>query len=325
MPDDIDSRPVVAILGAPDDDADYGFEALAAEAELRPARSAEALRSALRGADVLAVTDFRTRWLREAWAEAAHLKWIHATSAGVDAVLFPELRASDIPVTNARGVFDAAIAEYVLGLVLAFAKDLPGTLDNQRKQRWHHRDSERIGDTRMLVVGAGSIGRRIARLARAVGMHTAGIASRARPGDDDFETIHGAGDLQAVLPRADYVVIAAPLTETTRGLFGAECLRRMKRTARLINVGRGAIVQTEALAEALRSGTIAGAALDVCEQEPLPEGHALWSMPQVIISPHMAGDFVGWRQALGRQFIDNFHRWRAGEPLHNLVDKQRYG
>ncbi|SCZ53502.1 Phosphoglycerate dehydrogenase [Thiohalomonas denitrificans] len=313
--------PTVVVLTAPDEGWPPGLESLESSAQLLLADSPEALQSSLPEADILMVTDFRTTWLRDAWHRAQRLRWIHATSAGVDAILFPELNESDIPVTNARGIFDAAIAEYVLGLMLAFAKDLPGTLEHQRKHRWRHRDSERIAGKRVLVVGAGSIGRRIGNLARASGMHVEGIASRKREGDDDFQAIHGADSLYDLLPDADYVVIAAPLNRSTEGLFGSEAFSRMQPGARLINIGRGPIVQTGALVEALQTGRIAGAALDVFEDEPLREDHPLWGMPQVIVSPHMAGDFIGWREALSEQFVENFRRWCRGAPLNNLVKK----
>ncbi len=238
-------------------------------------------------------------------------------------LMFPELVASAIPVTNARGVFDRTIAEYVLGIVAAFAKDFWRTRALQQQQRWQHRDTERIAGARMLVVGAGSIGREIARLARAVGMQVSGLARQARDDDPVFGEVYAAEELARVLPLADYVVIAAPLTEATRHLFDAAALALMKPTARLINIGRGPIVDTDALVAALRANRLAGAALDVFEEEPLPASHPLWAMEQVLISPHMAGDFAGWREALSAQFIANFHRWRAGQPLVNLVDKRR--
>ncbi|WP_303904731.1 D-2-hydroxyacid dehydrogenase [Thiohalomonas denitrificans] len=315
--------PTIAVLSAPGEGWPPGLESLENAAQLRLADSPEALQAALPEADILLVTDFRTTWLRDAWPRARRLQWIHAASAGVDTILFPELIDSHIPVTNARGIFDAAIAEYVLGLMLAFAKDFPGTLEHQRKHRWRHRDSERIAGRRVLVVGAGSIGRRIGHLARASGMHVEGIASRKRAGDEDFQAIHAAHSLYDLLPDADFVVIAAPLTRSTEGLFGTEAFSRMQPSARLINIGRGPIVETEALVEALQNGRIAGAALDVFEDEPLREEHPLWEMPQVIVSPHMAGDFIGWREALSEQFVENFQRWRRGAPLNNLVKKSR--
>lgn len=321
-------KPVIAVLSSPAETGPGGgaswpgLEPLEEDATVRPASTADQLAQALRDADVLLVTDFRTRIIRETWPHARRLQWVHATSAGVDKLLFPELIASDVPLTNARGVFDRPIAEYVLGLILMYAKDLLGTIALQRDRRWQHRDTERIEGKEVLVIGAGSIGRRIGRLCGAAGMRATGLARTARA-DADFDAVHAAEDLHRLLPKADYVVIAAPLTADTRGLIDAEALGRMKRSARLINIGRGEIVQTDALVDALRSGAIAGAALDVFDEEPLPEDHPLWGMPNVVISPHMAGDVIGWREALSAQFIDLFRRWKEGGELWNVVDKQR--
>ena len=319
-------KPIIAVLTAADEDRPPGLGPLEPRATLRFTSSRDGLVEAISDADILLVTDFRTTIAREAWPHARRLQWVHATSAGVDAILFPELRESDIPVTNARGIFDRGIAETVLGYILAFAKDFPRSLEMKRRHIWEHRDTERIDGRRVLVVGAGSIGRAIARLLRAAGMVVEGVANHARSHDPDFDTVYRAADLYDTLPRADYVVVATPLTRATRGLFGTEAFRRMAPTARFINIGRGPVVQTDALVEALRNGTIAGAALDVFEQEPLPDDHPLWEMPQVILTAHMAGDFIGWRKALSEQFIDNFERWMHREPLVNLIDKQRgYG
>ena len=324
-----ENPPVIAVLSSASSSGPSkgsvwpGLEPLEREATVRHASTSDQLTEAMREADVLLVTDFRTKIVRDAWPYARRLKWIHATSAGVDMLLFPELVESDVPLTNARGIFDRAIAEYVLGLILMQAKDLPGTLALQRERRWEHRDTERIEGASVLVVGAGSIGRRIGRLCSAAGMRTTGLARRAREDDPDFSAVHASGDLHALLPDADYVVIAAPLTEETRGLIDAAALERMKPAARLINIGRGEIVDTDALVDALRAGRIAGAALDVFHEEPLPADHPLWAMPNVIVSPHMAGDFLGWREALSAQFLDLLSRWKEGGDLWNVVDKQR--
>ncbi|MDQ4040011.1 MAG: D-2-hydroxyacid dehydrogenase, partial [Actinomycetota bacterium] len=144
----------------------------------------------------------------------------------------------------------------------------------------------------------------------------------ARQQDPDFAGVHASEELDSLLPAADYVVIAAPLTDSTRGLFDAQSFSRMKSSAWLINVGRGAIVDEADLLAALRSDAIGGAALDVFSSEPLPPDHPLWTQPNVIVSPHMSGDFVGWLEALAALFGDNFDRWRAGEPLLNEVDKR---
>lgn len=315
--------PVIALLTAPEEAPPPGLERLDGRARINHATSKEGLIAAISDADILLVTDFRTRVVAEAWPYAQRLQWIHATSAGVDALLFPELIASPLPVTNARGIFDRAIAETVLGLILFFAKDFRTTLALQKRHEWRHRETQRIQDKRVLVVGAGSIGRQIARLLGSVGMHVEGMASRERSEDHDFAAIHGPEALSEQLGKADYVVIAAPLTESTRQLFDAQAFQAMANTAKLINIGRGPIVVTQDLVEALRHGEIAAAALDVFEEEPLPPDHPLWEMNNVFISHHMAGDFIGWRSALTHQFVDNFERWLAGSPLRNTVDKQR--
>ena len=300
-----------------------GLAALGDIARFRCARTLDELRAALPGAAVLLGWDFRAGDLEQAWDVASDLRWIHWGGAGVDALLFPRLVDSDVVVTNARGVFDRAIAEYVLGAILAFAKDLPATLQLQRERRWQHRDTERIDGRHVAIVGAGSIGTEIGRLCAAAGMRVSGVARRERDGDPVFGAVRAAEALPQILATADYAVIAAPLTPHTEGLFDRAMLRHLPPWARLINVGRGPIVVTADLVAALRAKQLAGAALDVFDTEPLPADHPLWAMDNVIVSAHMAGDFVGWREQLSRQFLDNFDRWRAGQPLHNVVDKRR--
>jgi len=280
------------------------------------------LAGALAGADALFVYDFLSTAVPAAWHAADRLQWLHIASAGVDPVLFPGLVESDVVLTNSRGVFDDAIAEYVLGVVLAFAKDFARSLDLQRASRWQHRESERIAGREALVVGTGPIGRAIARMLRAVGMRVSGAGRRARVGDPDFGVVHSSAELARHLPGADYVIAVAPLTEQTKGLFDASAFAAMKPSARFVNVGRGELAVTSDLVAALRSGEIAGAALDVFETEPLPPESPLWTMPQVLLSPHMSGDFAGWRATLVEVFAANFRRWLAGEPLWNVVDKR---
>jgi phosphoglycerate dehydrogenase-like enzyme len=313
---------VVVITGAEDIAEIPGIERLAKHAELRLACDQTTLRDALRGADVLLGWSFRDTSLRAAWEAAGALRWVHWGGAGVDAVLFPELVASDVVLTNSRGVFDRAVAEYVLGLVLAFAKDLPGTLRAQCRRQWDYRLSERVDGHTALVVGVGSIGREIARLLGAVGMRVVGVARRTRTADPDFAAVHTTGALDELLGEADYVIAATPHTEQTAGLFDARRFAAMKPTARFINVGRGTLVDEAAFASALANGTIAGGALDVFQAEPLPESSPLWSAPNLIISPHMSGDYEGYPNALAEIFLDNFRRYRAGRPLLNVVDKR---
>lgn len=311
--------PSVAVLV--DRDLPPNLAEIARIAEVRTAR-ADGLGAVLDGAEVLLAWDFLTPALAGAWASASRLRWVHTASAGIDNVLTPEVAASDVIVTNSRGVFDTALAEYVLGLVLAFAKDLAGTRDRQHRHVWEHRDTERVAGSTAVIVGVGPIGRATARLLHAVGMRVRGVGRTTRSDDPDFGTVTASSDLTRVLPEADYVVLVAPLTEQTRGMVGAAELAAMRPTARLINVGRGELVVEAELVQALTAGRIGGAALDVFEREPLPRSSPLWTLPRVLVSPHMSGDTVGWREDLAELFLDNLHRWCTGERLRNIVDKE---
>ncbi|GAA3572916.1 D-2-hydroxyacid dehydrogenase [Amycolatopsis ultiminotia] len=311
--------PVLAVLCGANLPPDMAAVEAAAVVRYTDARG---LPEALAGADALFVYDFLSTAVPGAWAAADRLRWLHIASAGVDPVLFPELRDSDVVLTNSRGVFDDAIAEYVLGVVLAFAKDFARSLDLQRAGTWRHRESERIAGREVLVIGTGPIGRATARLLRAAGMRVSGAGRRARTGDADFGEVHDSAELPRYLGEYDYVVAVAPLTEQTKGMFDAGAFAAMKPSARFVNVGRGELVVTSDLVAALRGGQLAGAALDVFETEPLPPDSPLWTLPDVLVSPHMSGDFAGWRRTLVEVFAANFRRWTAGEPLQNVVDKR---
>lgn len=298
-----------------------GIDGIARQADLRFANTSAELRVAIKDAAVILGWNFQAGGLESAWNERTCLRWIHWCGAGVDAALFPALVQSDTVVTNARGIFDRAMAEYVLGVIIAFAKRFPETIGYQLKRTWQHRLTERIEGQYVLVVGVGSIGRAVARLLRNVGLNVVGVGRRARTEDPEFGVVHPQGELNQLLPAADYVVIVAPLTEDTIGMFGAEQYRAMKPTARLVNVGRGRIIDEVALIQALQEREIAGAALDVFETEPLAQDSPLWSMANVIVSPHMSGDFVDYPRALADLFLENFRRFKMGEPLLNVVDK----
>ena len=317
--------PVVAVLVAADeslpDGLESGLKSLTTEADIRLVRTEDALVAAVAEAQVLVVYDFRTPLVRKLGDRVSQLEWIHAASAGVDAVLTPEVVAAPCVVTNARGVFDTPIAEYCMGVLIAFAKDLPRTLELQRARTWNHRETRPVAGRHMLVVGAGSIGSEVGRLGAALGMQPRGLAHSRRDGHPVFGHLYGAGDLHTQLAWADDVVISTPLTEATRGMFDTAAFKALRPGATIVNVGRGPVVDEAALLEALRDGTVGAAALDVFDEEPLPADHPFWGMDQVIVSPHMSGDDQGWMEALGRQFTENFSRWRRGEPLHNVVDK----
>ncbi|MEX5269774.1 D-2-hydroxyacid dehydrogenase [Kocuria sabuli] len=275
-----------------------------------------------RPAEVLLLWDFLSDALAGAWDAATGLRWVHVAAAGVDAVLFPALRSSDVRLTNAHGVFDRPIAEFVLAAVLAQDKQLHRSKALQRERRWVHRELRHTRGSTALVVGTGGIGRETARLLRAAGLDVRGAGRTSRAEDPDFGTVVPAAELAGHAGWADHLVLAAPLTEQTRGLADARVLAAMSPHAHLVNVGRGQLVDEDALREALVAGRPAAATLDVFDTEPLPSTHPFWAMDNVHVSAHMCGDVEGWRDELAAQFEDNLRRWTAGEPLHHEVDKE---
>lgn len=313
-------RPQIAVLCSGPDRPPH-LDAVEARADLRYT-DASGLAAAVEGADALLLWDFFSSALRDVWPQAKALRWVHVTAAGVDRLLFDELVASDVVVTNARGVFDRPIAEFVLTSILAFAKDIHTSHDLQRQRVWEHRETRQLRGQNALVVGTGAIGRETAHLLSVVGMSVRGAGRSARADDPDFEQVVASSELAEHVGWADHVVIAAPLTDQTRGLVDAAVLGAMRPTAHLVNIGRGPIVDERALVAALRDGEIAAASLDVFATEPLPDDDPLWSTPGVVVSAHMSGDVVGWRDTLARQFVENALRWLDGEELCNVVDKR---
>lgn len=302
-------RPVIAVQHSPDSVPER-LAPVTAAAEVRLVES-DRLATALPGAEVLFVYDFRSSVLRETWSAADSLRWVQIASTGVDPVLFDEFVASDVVLTNSRGIFERPIAEYVLAQILAFAKDIRRSTRAQAALSWRHFESESIEGTPVGVLGTGPIGQAISTLLGAVGMRVT-VLGRAE-----------SADLSSHVGEFEYLVLAAPLTPQTRGIVNARVLSAMRPTARLINVGRGELVGTWDLVSALNRGGIAGAALDVTDPEPLPVGHPLWRTPNTHITPHNSGDVRGWSDRLQDQFVVNFERYLRGEELLNIVDKNR--
>jgi len=258
-------------------------------------------------------------------ARAPDLPWFHARSAGLEGVLVAELVASPATVTNGRGAFSHSLAEFVLAALLFFVKDLRRLLKRQEEGTWDPEDMEMLHGRTLGIVGYGDIGRATAALVRPLGVKI--LALRRRPelsGDDPLVAeVLPPERLHELMARSDDVLVAAPLTPETRGLIDAEALAAMKSTAVLINVGRGPVVDEAALVAALEQGRIRGAALDVFETEPLPEGHPFWRLPNVLLSPHCADHVPGWVEDGTRVFLKNLQRFLRGEPLLNVVDKTR--
>lgn len=322
-------RPVLALLGAPGVPGPPNLGQIAELADVRHC-VADDLDRALPGADILVLWDFFSRALADNWGEAtASLRWVHVCAAGVDSLLFDELKASDVVVTNAHGVFDRPIAEFVLASILARDKRLHESMALQRDHLWKHRETVGTSRTSALVIGTGGIGRATARLLRAVGREVVGAGRAARDADSDFGQVIATADLADHVGRFDNVVAIAPLTPQTRRMIDARVLAAMKPGAHLINVGRGELVDERALVESLRSGRLGAASLDVFETEPLPADSPLWDLPGVAISAHMSGDAVGWREALADQVLENLRRYVAAGPgdlaesLVNVIDKER--
>lgn len=259
---------------------------------------------------------------KDTLARADRIKWIMTIGAGVDTVLpNPGLREECI-ITNARGVHIPQIPEFVLGMILALGLRLPEHFRNQAESNWQLRMRRIMKGQVVGVVGLGTIGREIARMVNAVGMRVIGTKKNPEP-VPHVEKVHGPDELHSMLSESDFVVLIAALTPETRGMIGKAELEAMKSGAYLINVARGAMVVEADLIDALRNGTIAGAALDVFETEPLPSESPLWKMENVIITPHIAGARPDYLQAASEIFCRNLTRFISGEPLFNVVDRDK--
>jgi phosphoglycerate dehydrogenase-like enzyme len=257
--------------------------------------------------------------------EAPDVRWIHARSAGLDRVLVPEVVAHSAVVTNGRGAFSPALAEFVVAALLFFTKDLRRLVAQQAAGAWEPFDMERLEGRTVGIVGYGDIGRAAASRLKPLGTRI--LALRRRPqlsdGDPLVEETLPHDRLLELMARADDVVVAMPLTPETQGFVGREAIAAMRKTAVLVNVGRGPVVDESALVEALERGRIRGAALDVFETEPLPPESPLWRLANVLLSPHCADHVPGWVDEAMRVFLRQLDRFRRGEALQHVVDKAR--
>lgn len=292
--------------------------------EFVTARSPDETVRAIREADVA----FSSLVDDRALAASTRLRWVHTPAAGVGKMLTPAMIASPVIVTNSRGNHAEAIAEHVIGVVLAWFRKLPECLAQQADQRWAHaeiaggRPLRLIRGTTFGIIGPGGIGSTIARFASALGAAVEGIRRRPELGTPAGMTaVFEPARLRERLGAWDVVVLAAPLTRETRGMIGRDELMAMKRDALLVNIGRGKLIKEAELVEALRSGTIEAAALDVVEHEPLDPASPLWGLPNVLITPHIAGLRPDHWELAVNLFADNLRRFEAGKGLVNVVDK----
>lgn len=262
--------------------------------------------------------------------DAKKLKWLHSTAAGVAQLAYPELRDSGILVTNPSGVFSVPMSEHTMGLLLALARNLPDSVRQQDKAVWSQQELwdkpqhlVEVNGQVLLIVGYGSIGRELGKRAKAFAMRVWGVTRSGLAEATDAEKIFPAARLQEALPEADYVVLAAPETPETKQLIGAEEIAKMKRGARLINIGRGSLVDEKELVGALEKGVLAGAAVDVAETEPLPADSPLWRARNLLITPHTSAlsDRLWQRQAA--LLVELLERWFDGGEMFNRVDLER--
>ncbi len=257
-------------------------------------------------------------------SKATNVKWLHSFSAGMEKVLTPELKESDIIVSNSSGVHAIPIAEHVLGFILIFAKKFYQSFQNQQQKHWQtlHGMSE-IRDSTLLVVGLGHIGKEIAKVAAGAGMRVIAV-DRIGIGKPEFvQELYGTEHIREALPKADYVALALPYTKATHHLLDITKFRIMKKSAVIINIGRGAVVDEGELVEALQQGVIAGAALDVMEEEPLPQDSPLWHMDNVVITPHHSSHTTQCTDRTIDLFCENLKAYIQRKILPNLVDKQK--
>jgi phosphoglycerate dehydrogenase-like enzyme len=259
---------------------------------------------------------------RGVWSGAKRLRLIQTAGAGVDSVLPAPDLPQEVRITNARGVAGNQMAEHALTMMLAFAKQLPKAIENQGSRRWERYVPTSLVDKNCSIIGLGAIGRVVAERARQFGMRVIGIQRKPKNcvhADEVLPPEH----TDRALREADYVVVILPLTPKTRNFMNGALLLNMKQDAVLINISRGGIVDETTVANMLREGRLRGAAFDVFQEEPLPESSNLWTVPNLIITPHVAGGVPDYMERILEIFIDNVRRLENGEPLRNEIDRSR--
>jgi D-2-hydroxyacid dehydrogenase (NADP+) len=266
----------------------------------------------------------------EQFQHARKLKWIHSTAVGVSQLMYSELRSSGVILTNPSGILSALMAEHTVGLMIALARHFPDSVRYQDRARWSQIEVSsqpgpltELNGQLLLIVGYGSIGREIARRARAFDMRVWGVTRSGKGDATHTEKILPIAQLEDALPHADYIVLSAPDTQETQKLLGPAQIAKMKPGAKLINVGRGSLLDEAALIGALETGTLSGAALDVTATEPLPAESPLWKTPNLFITPHTSGVSERLWQKETDLLMDLLGRWFDGRDLFNVVDFSR--
>jgi phosphoglycerate dehydrogenase-like enzyme len=315
----------VLVLANPTEPQLAMLEELPPETSIAVGNSTEAFKRAAPDATVIFNWSGSGALLRDVLAMCPRAQWVHARSAGLDNLIFPELVAHSAVLTNGSGVFSPSLGEFALGAILYFAKDFRRLVKNQMAGVWEQFDITLISGQTVGIVGYGDIGRAVATRVRAMGMRVLAVKRQGPPlynVDPLVDQIYSPDRLGEMLARSDYVVVSTPLTPETKGMIGDAAFAAMKPNAVLINIGRGPVVDEQALVRALSERRILGAALDVYDREPLPGGHPFYQLDNVLLSPHSADHTPDWMDLAMRFFLEQFERFRKREPLSNIADKK---
>jgi len=301
---------------------EHHLEAITSAAPEAIVRTAdlENAREYISDTEVLAVWGWMD--IRPLFSAAPRLRWVHALTAGVENLIFPELTASSVILTNSRGIHGIPVSEHVFAMMLAFSRGLNTAIQQQKERLWKRVWADEIYEKTIGIVGLGGIGREIAKKAKGFGMEVV-AAKREMTAEIFVDQLYPPDKLTDMLAISDYVVIALPLLEETRGLIRMEHFLAMKRSAYFINIARGAVVNEPDLIAALQQGIIKGAGLDVFEQEPLPADSPLWDMPNVIITPHQAALSPYYLDRAIKLFADDLSRFVQGREMFNVIDKTK--
>ena len=322
------SKAHVLVICPPDHYALRNLEPLRQRAEISISNDESEIEKLAPSADVILYSGLTGKAVNfhEVWKHAKSVKWVHSLSAGVEKVLFPELIDSNVPVTNARGVFKRSLAEFVVLGMLYHYKKVRHLVESQRQHHWDNFNVKFVNQRVLGVVGYGEIGRECALLAKGLGVKIHAIRRNPAKSANDpiLERVFKPEELNQMLAELDFLVCAAPLTSETHHMISDAQFEALKPDAIVMNVGRGPVIHEAALIRALQNGKIAGAALDVFEEEPLPESSPLWDMENVLISPHCTDrtEDPDWLDLSMRFFVENFERYEKGEALENVVDKK---
>lgn len=312
----------VLVLANPADPQLVKLEALPETTSIAVGLAPEAFERTAPDATVLLNWALNPKLLRNVFAMCPTLQWVHMRSAGLDTQLFPELVHSPVTVTNTKGVYSASLGEFALAGILYFAKDFRRMIRNQADASWEPFDVEWAEGATVGIVGYGDIGKAAARKVHACGMKVLALKRNVTAANDEIaDRVYAPHERLEMLGKCDYVVCAAPLTPETEGMIGEAEFAAMKRTAVIVNVGRGPVIDEAAMIRALELNKIKGAALDVFTTEPLPDGHPFYRMENVLLSPHCADHTPDWTDNAMRFFVEQFERFRKDEPLQNIVNK----